>query len=46
MFHPLFIKTSNSLSEMEKEALSLFADPAREEISSLSVVRFPLLSGY
>ena len=47
MFHPLFIKTSNSLSEMEKEALSLFADPAREEISSpLSVARFPLLSGY
>ena len=35
MFHPsLFTNTSDSLSEMEKEALSLFADPAREEISS------------
>lgn len=48
MFHPsLCTKTSNSLSEMEKEALSLFADPAREEISSLlSVAHFPLLAGY
>ena len=48
MFHPsLFTNTSDSLSEMEKEALSLFADPAREEISSpLSLAHFPLLAGY
>ena len=47
MFHPsLFTKTSNSLSEMEKEALSLFAEPARDEISSFSVAHFPLLAEY
>ena len=48
MFHPsLFIQTSNSLSEMEKETLSLLADPASEETSShLSVACFHLLAEY